>query len=83
MIKIDRKYAGEELIVYKNKKIKAILVKAIGQPEDEAKEPYEFSLWLGSERTRRILKFSAKVKIGNVFGELVDYQVNDSKKSER
>ena len=60
------------------RKYQAIRVKAISRRTGggKKKKPGRFSLWLSADGSRRLLKFSAKVRWGTVAGQLVRYRAS-------
>lgn len=73
-IKADR----HEEIKIRGKWVKAIKVKAETRFPGVLKKKGDIVFWYSLDKTRRLLKFEAKVKIGSITGELVDYS-NGSK----
>lgn len=72
MVKI--KVAGIEDIKVNNKFQKAYRIEASSYPlEGEKKDEYVL-FWYSQDPEKRLLKFSAKVKFGDVSGEMVDYK---------
>jgi len=63
-----------ENIEIMGKKVKAILIKAETQFPGVLKKSGDILFWYSADKDHRILKFEAKIKIGTVKGELIDYQ---------
>ena len=71
---LKMKVVGEEEIYVNGEMLKAIKIKAKTRLPGTLKKEREIVLWYSADEQRRILKFKAKVKIGFVKGELVDYK---------
>jgi hypothetical protein len=65
---------GEDLINVGNKEVKAIKIKAETNFPGVLKKSGDIIFWYGNDQEKRLLKFQAKIKIGSVFGELVEYK---------
>ena len=65
---------GEEVININSKDIKAIKVKAETHFPGVLQKSGDILFWYAADENRRLLKFQAKVKIGSILGEMVDYK---------
>lgn len=65
---------GEEIININSKDIKAIKVKAETHFPGVLQKSGDILFWYAADENRRLLKFQAKVKIGSILGEMVDYK---------
>jgi hypothetical protein len=65
---------GEDLINVGDKEVKAIKIKAETNFPGVLKKSGDIIFWYGNDPEKRLLKFQAKIKIGSVFGELVEYK---------
>ena len=65
--------AREELI-FKKSKIMALKIKAETRFPGILKKKGDINFWISDDKKRLFLKFNAKVKIGSISGELLDYK---------
>lgn len=65
---------GEEEISVNDHNVKAIRVKAETHFPGVLQKSGDINFWYAADDVRRLLKFQAKVKLGSIFGELVDYK---------
>lgn len=65
---------SKEVIKIAGKDIEAIKVKAETRFPGVLKKKGDILFWYSSDKARKLLKFSAKIKVGTVYGELVHYQ---------
>ena len=65
---------GEEMTSVGDKEIKAIKIKAETNFPGVLKKSGDIIFWYGTEAERRLLKFQAKIKLGSIYGELVEYK---------
>lgn len=65
---------GEETIDVAGKDLKAIRIKAETNFPGVLKKSGDIIFWYGTDPERKLLKFQAKIKIGSVYGELVEYK---------
>ncbi len=65
---------GVETTSVNGKDIRAIKIRAETSFPGVLKKSGDIIFWYGAEGERRLLKFQAKVKIGSIFGELVEYK---------
>lgn len=65
---------GEEIVSVNGTDYKAIKVKAETNFPGVLKKSGDIFFWYGANEDRRLLKFQAKIKIGSVNGELVDFK---------
>lgn len=66
--------AGEETINVADKEYRAIKIKAETNFPGVLKKSGDIIFWYGADAERKLLKFQAKVKIGSIYGELVEYK---------
>ncbi|EQC47394.1 DUF3108 domain-containing protein [Bacteriovorax sp. Seq25_V] len=71
---LKAKVSHYENIEIMGKKVKAILIKAETQFPGVLKKSGDILFWYSADPSHKILKFEAKIKIGTVKGELIDYQ---------
>lgn len=71
---MDMKYERSEVIEIMDKDVKAIRLEAQMLFPGLMKKKGRITFWYSNDEVRRILKFEAKVKIGSIEGELVDYK---------
>ncbi|TDJ04898.1 MAG: DUF3108 domain-containing protein [Deltaproteobacteria bacterium] len=64
---------GEEKVKVNRRSYLGYKIKA-SSISDDGKKKGEVFFWYSSEPSRKLLKFTAKVKIGTIKGELVDYK---------
>lgn len=64
---------GTENIKVKKKTVSAIKLKVETKFPGVLKKKGDINFWYSNDKQRRLLKFNANVKIGNVVGELADY----------
>ena len=72
MLKVE--VVGEETITVADKDVKAIKIKAETNFPGVLKKSGDIIFWYGADAEKRLLKFQAKIKIGSVYGELVEYK---------
>ena len=65
---------GEETINVMDKDIKAIRIKAERHFPGVLQKSGDIIFWYSADEMRKLLKFQAKVKIGSIQGELVEYK---------
>lgn len=65
---------GEDLINVGDQEVKAIKIKAETNFPGVLKKSGDIIFWYGNGPEKKLLKFQAKIKIGSVFGELVEYK---------
>jgi hypothetical protein len=65
---------GEETISIMNKDVKAIKIKAETNFPGVLQKSGDINFWYGTDPERRLLKFQAKIKLGSLYGELVEYK---------
>jgi hypothetical protein len=65
---------GDEVISVNDQDIKAIRVKAETHFPGVLQKSGDINFWYAADDVRRLLKFQAKVKLGSIYGELVDYK---------
>jgi len=71
---MDMKYERSEIIEIMDKDVKAIRLEAQMLFPGLMKKKGKITFWYSADDVRKILKFEAKVKIGSIEGELVDYK---------
>ncbi len=71
---MDMKYERKEVIEIMDKDVKAIRLEAQMLFPGLMKKKGRITFWYSADEVRKILKFEAKVKIGSIEGELVDYK---------
>lgn len=65
---------GEETISVNSKDVKAYKLRAETHFPGVLQKSGDINFWYAADETRRLLKFQAKVKIGSIYGELVEYK---------
>jgi hypothetical protein len=65
---------GEETISVNGSDVRAIKIKAETNFPGVLKKSGDIFFWYGANEERRLLKFQAKIKIGSVNGELVEFK---------
>lgn len=65
---------GEDTINVADKEVKAIKIRAETNFPGVLKKSGDIIFWYGNDPERKLLKFQAKIKIGSVYGELVEYK---------
>ena len=65
---------GVEIISINDKDVKAIRVKAETHFPGVLQKSGDINFWYADDDERRLLKFQAKVKLGSIYGELVEYK---------
>ena len=65
---------GEETTSVNGVDTRAIKIKAETNFPGVLKKSGDINFWYGVEADRRLLKFQAKVKLGSIYGELVEYK---------
>ena len=76
MYRVSMEVIGEEKVKVNRRTYSAYKLQANSLAEDNAKKGEVF-FWYSTEPSRRLLKFSAKLKVGEVRGELVDYKLGN------
>lgn len=71
MLKVE--VMGEETINVQDKEVRAIKIRAETNFPGVLKKSGDINFWYGADPERKLLKFQAKVKIGSLYGELVEY----------
>lgn len=74
-VMVKLKVVGIEEIKVNNKFHKAFRIEASSYPLEGQKKDEYVLFWYSLDPERRLLKFSAKVKFGDVSGETVDYKI--------
>lgn len=64
----------EEKITIMDKEIQAIKIKAETHFPGVLKKSGDINFWYSADEFRKLLKFQAKVKIGSLYGELIEYR---------
>ncbi len=72
LLKVD--VVGEETISVDGKDVRAVKIKAETNFPGVLKKSGDIYFWYGVDSERRLLKFQAKIKIGSIYGELVEYK---------
>ncbi len=65
---------GEEVISVNSKDIKATRLKAETHFPGVLQKSGDIIFWYSTDESKRLLKFQAKVKIGSIYGEVVEYK---------
>lgn len=65
---------GEETTTVNGKDMQAIKIKAETNFPGVLKKSGDINFWYGIDAERRLLKFQAKIKLGSLFGEVVEYK---------
>jgi hypothetical protein len=65
---------GEETISVNGNDLLAFRLKAETHFPGVLQKSGDINFWYASDETRRLVKFQAKVKIGSIFGELIEYK---------
>lgn len=65
---------GEEVISVNDEDVKAIRLRAETHFPGVLQKSGDINFWYAADPGRRLLKFQAKVKIGSIYGELVEYK---------
>ncbi|MBC7540318.1 MAG: DUF3108 domain-containing protein [Bacteriovorax sp.] len=65
---------GEETISVNGTDIKAFRLKAETHFPGVLQKSGDINFWYSADETRKLVKFQAKVKIGSIYGELVEYK---------
>lgn len=65
---------GEETISVNSKDVRAFRLKAETHFPGVLQKSGDINFWYAADEARRLLKFQAKVKIGSIYGELVEYK---------
>jgi hypothetical protein len=65
---------GEETISVNDQDVKAYRLKAETHFPGVLQKSGDINFWYAADEGRRLLKFQAKVKIGSIYGELVEYR---------
>ena len=65
---------GEETTSVNGVDTRAVKIKAETNFPGVLKKSGDINFWYGVEADRRLLKFQAKVKLGSIYGELVEYK---------
>lgn len=72
LLRVD--VVGDDNIVVNGKNMDAIKVKAETNFPGVLKKSGDIIFWYGKDEHRRLLKFQAKVKLGSINGELIEYK---------
>lgn len=64
---------GEETTSVNGKDMKAIKIKAETNFPGVLKKSGDINFWYGADADRRLLKFQAKIKLGSLYGEVVEF----------
>jgi hypothetical protein len=72
MLKV--KVSAIEKIEVKGEEIEAIKIDAETRFPGILKKSGDINFWYSNDDQKRLLKFSAKVKLGSISGELTDYK---------
>jgi hypothetical protein len=72
ILKVD--VMGEETITIMDKDVRAIKIKAETNFPGVLKKSGDINFWYGADAERKLLKFQAKIKLGSLYGELVEYK---------
>lgn len=72
LLKVD--VIAEEVINVDGKDVRAVKIKAETHFPGVLKKSGDIYFWYGTDPERRLLKFQAKIKIGSIYGELVEYK---------
>lgn len=64
---------GEETTSVNGKDMKAIKIKAETNFPGVLKKSGDINFWYGADSDRRLLKFQAKIKLGSLYGEVVEF----------
>lgn len=65
---------GEEMTSVDGEDVKAYRLKAETHFPGVLQKSGDINFWYAVDETRRLLKFQAKIKIGSIFGELIEYK---------
>ncbi|MBY0413053.1 MAG: DUF3108 domain-containing protein [Bdellovibrionales bacterium] len=65
---------GEETIEIMDQDVKAIKIKAETNFPGVLKKSGDILFWYSADQERKFLKFQAKIKLGSLYGELVEYK---------
>jgi hypothetical protein len=65
---------GEETINVAGADIKAIKIRAETNFPGVLQKSGDINFWYGADSERRLLKFQAKIKLGSLYGEVVEYK---------
>ena len=65
---------GEEMISVNGTDLKAYRLKAETHFPGVLQKSGDINFWYSADETRKLVKFQAKVKIGSIYGELVEYK---------
>lgn len=65
---------GEETISVDSKDVRAFRLKAETHFPGVLQKSGDINFWYAADEAKRLLKFQAKVKIGSIYGELVEYR---------
>lgn len=68
---------GEEVTSVNGKDMKAIKVRAETNFPGVLKKSGDINFWYGADEDRRLLKFQAKVKLGSLYGEVVEFKAGN------
>ncbi len=68
---------GEEQIEIMDKEVSAIKIKAETHFPGVLKKSGDIFFWYSNDALRKLLKFQAKVKIGSINGEMVEYKAGE------
>jgi hypothetical protein len=70
---LEAKVDAYDTISIDNRDVKAIRIKAVTHFPGILKKQGDILFWYSADEKRTLLKFSAKVKIGSIEGEIYDY----------
>jgi hypothetical protein len=65
---------GEETVSVNGKDIRAFKLKAETHFPGVLQKSGDINFWYSSDESRKLVKFQAKIKIGSIYGELVEYK---------
>ena len=65
---------GEEVISINGSDINAFKLKAETHFPGVLQKSGDINFWYSADETRKLVKFQAKIKIGSIYGELVEYK---------
>jgi len=65
---------GEEMITVNDQEVKAHRLKAETHFPGVLQKSGDITFWYAADESKRLLKFQAKVKIGSILGELVEFK---------
>ena len=65
---------GEDNITVNDKEVKAFRLRAETHFPGVLQKSGDINFWYAADEAKRLLKFQAKVKLGSIYGELVEYK---------